>query len=271
MPAAEGLSNNPFVLSLSKDYRLDDGPSPRDSPDARTPPAPTPSLRDPPLYYLRNTTAGLFAGDSLDVRIEARSGARVQVASSSATKAFATPAGSASMRTTLVAEPGSLLVWGPHATILQAGASYTQTTDVLLHAGAIVLAAEVLALGRLASGERNAFRRFENDLSVRDDRGRLLYAERYVIGEARDLSTSLAGRGAVGSVYALGAGVEAGEALEASGALSGEALAGWSLLPNGAGLVVRMLAASLSEGQAFVERCLRLLVWVLRRLQATPT
>jgi hypothetical protein len=39
--------------------------------------------------------------------------------------------------------------------------------------------------------------------------------------------------------------------------LGDDALAGWSALPNGAGVVVRALCTSLSQGQALVERTMR--------------
>ena len=150
-------------------------------------------------YFLRNVTAGIFAGDAYRIDATAEAGSTVRIASSSATKVHAMPSGHASLEVNLLAEPGSTLVWGPHATILQSDSDLRQGLDVSLASGARVLLAEVLVLGRVARGERCAFRRFESELTVSDG-CRMLYEERYVLTPGKPLSEALAGYGAVVSI-----------------------------------------------------------------------
>jgi len=216
------------------------------------------------LFYLRNVTAGVLDGDCYEVRLRTEPGVRVQVASSSATKVFTMPVGGASSHVDLHAAPGSVIVWGPHATILQAGAAYRQSTRIHVAPGAIVLAAEVIAFGRLARGERHAFHRFDSELIVHRD-ACPVFEERYSLtptplsasgeglGEG-SLAPALAGRGVLASVYALG--VDAA-LLPCLDPVIDAPLAGAGALPNDAGLVARLLCDSLSTGTAFVESCLR--------------
>jgi urease accessory protein len=206
-----------------------------------------------PGYYLRNTTAGVLAGDSYRVDVTAAADTAAHVGASSASKVYA---GESSLDARLAVEPGALLVWGPHATILHAGAAFRQETRVTLAPGGRALLAEVLVLGRLARGERFQFERLENLLEINSPACETLYSEAYVLSPDRHLIASMAGHGVLASVYALGFdAADAGACLQ--GALADACgYGGWSILPNDAGVVARLLAGSLSQGSAFVSACL---------------
>jgi len=207
-------------------------------------------------YYLRNTTAGVFGGDVYEVDVTSAAGSTVRVASGSATKVYAGNGCQSSLAVRLTVEPGATLLWGPHATIVQAGASYRQATAVSVARGGRALVGEVLVLGRLAYGERFDFQRIESRLTVTLD-GAPVYNEAYSLRPGRDLVASMARRAVLASVHAIG--FEATEAApQLERALAGESLAGWSELPNGAGLVVRGLCDALSAGQDLVERVMAL-------------
>jgi urease accessory protein UreH len=207
------------------------------------------------LYYLRNITAGVFANDRYEIDLTALPGADLTITSSSATKVHAAPSGTALSATILHAKTGSRLTCGPTATILQQGSAFSQTTEIEIEEDSIVLVAEVIALGRLARGECLDFQRFESNVLVR--RGdEALYEERYVLTPDDSLLLSLGGKGVLVSVY--GFGVDAVRAIEAleDRQLSGESLIGFSALPNDAGVVVRALSVSLSDGMALTARAL---------------
>jgi urease accessory protein UreH len=211
-------------------------------------------------YFLRNTTAGVLGGDRFSVQVLAGNGTRVQVASSAATKVFAMPRGGASLDLKIEALPGSFCVWGPHPTILQAGADLTQATSIVVHGGAALIAAEVLVLGRLASGETCRFRRFESSFSVSGPtQPSPIFEERYCLHSEQDLGPSLGGNGAVASVFALG--IDVGPAIDHLRRCEPpDSLAGFSALPNGAGLVARQLSSSLSAGVRFCEEVIAIVV-----------
>ena len=210
-------------------------------------------------YFLRNVTAGILGGDDYSVRLQAEPGSRVQIASSSATKVLDMPAAGACSSAFMLVEAGGRLTWGPHVSILQRGAMLRQSTTIHLSQGASAIVAEVVVMGRLAREERFDFRSYEAELSVRGC-GRELYREHYEIVPGADLSSAMAGCGALASVYALSLEPDPGlgEGLEAM--TSRAELAGWSSLPNGCGFVAKSLHHSLSSGQAFVEACLRSLM-----------
>jgi urease accessory protein len=203
-----------------------------------------------PEYWLRNATAGALDGDSYRVDVTAKTGAAVSVAAGSAGKVYA---GSASLDVRLQVEPASLLVWGPHLTIVQAGAAYRQSTLVTVAENGQAILAEVLALGRLARGERFEFESLESELDVIGSGGALLFSEAYVLRPHADLAASMAGCGVLVSVYALG--LPAALATHGLEAAFGAACtpAGWSRLPNGAGWAGRALAETLSQGAELAE------------------
>ncbi|HLF78330.1 MAG TPA: urease accessory protein UreD [Dehalococcoidia bacterium] len=204
------------------------------------------------LYYLRNNTTGILDGDCYEIDVSTCAGARVQVASPSAAKVLAMD-GNASSRQRIEAGPGSTLIWGPHALILQQGADFSQQTSVVL-AGGVVLLSEVIVFGRLAAGESCGYKRFQSEFQICDQAGEVLYGECYTLRpDAPGLQGALGGMGAMASFYALG--IEDSETLTAalaSGACS-QTFSGCSSLPNQAGVVARMLAPSLSQALAFCD------------------
>jgi len=225
-----------------------------------------PFARDdgPALYYLRNVTAGIFANDRYEVALVTQPGTRVQVASPSATRAYIAEA-PACVSTRVEALPGSHLVWGPHATILQAGANLIQRTSVVVHEGASLIAAEVLSFGRLASGERLTFSSYESEVTVESAERGLQYEERYLLQPDGALEAALGGHGALVCVYALGYDAVP----ELLSACPGASYAGSSALPNGAGFVVKALVASVSSGLAVCEAVLAGL-WAVTDMSAEP-
>jgi urease accessory protein len=206
-----------------------------------------------PLHYLRNVTTGIFGSDRYDVSLRAEAGAGAQVASSSATRAYAAQGCPAQASTQLEVLPGAHLVYGPHALILQEDASLQARTVATVHAGASLVLAEVLSFGRTAGGERLRFHTYDYELVVQDADGAELYEERYVLQPDVSLEASIAGYGALVCVHALG---EDASALDALREACGASYGGASLLPNTAGVVVKALVPTLSAGVTLCERAI---------------
>jgi urease accessory protein len=200
---------------------------------------------DPPLFMLKNVTAGVFAGDRYDVTLRAEGGARVRVAAPSATKVHAMPDGCAVSRLTIEAETGSLVVYGPAPLILHRDSDFRQSTRICVAPGATAIFCEVIAFGRLASGERLALRRFSSELSVMVTDGET-YHECFTLEPGEDayaIDSALGGYGALGTLVA--AGVDEALANEIRSRLPElpGSYAGVSALPAGGGLIVKVLAA----------------------------
>jgi len=116
-----------------------------------------------------NSTAGLFAGDTVDTAIEVKAGAQMLVTSASANRAHRMPTGMATVRQSIsVASNGWLELW-PALFIPHAGSYYSQETSIQLQPGARFLSFETYAPGRVASGEAWKFTRFENHFHLAYD------------------------------------------------------------------------------------------------------
>lgn len=207
-------------------------------------------------WFLRNVTAGVFGGDSYNVALTCEAGASARVEPTSATKVYGMPDAGAVSRVRLRAEDGSRLVWGPQTTILHGDSDYMSEIEVVLAGGTIVVA-ETVVMGRLAAGESFAFRRYVPSLVVRDETGRALFTERASLTPSRTLRDAMAGRGALSSVYALGVAVTDSMADRLTRVTQEHDLSGWSVLPNGAGVVVKALVGNGSQGEAFAGACIR--------------
>jgi urease accessory protein len=219
-----------------------------------------PFVRDgaAPSYYLNNVTTGVFAGDEYDVALRAEAGARATVTSPAATKVHAMPAGSALSRLTLEALPGSDLRYLPQPAILQCDSDYAQHTEIVAHEDARVAFADTVVLGRLAAGERLAFRRFSSRLRIRGRAvDRPFYEGRYTLEPTAagcDLEAALAAYGVLITVIVLGRDAE--PLLDLAPDLpSGEACyAGIDRLPGDRGVILRALAASSSWADVLLDR-----------------
>ncbi len=202
------------------------------------------------LYLLRNTTAGILAGDDHDLRVTAEPGANVRVASTAATKVLTMPGDGARIHSTLTAQPGSSLVWGPHATVLQTGSRLTQSTHVALSPGASLVLAEVIVFGRLASGQKYDFAAYESDLVIADDCW-LRALRRGLSSRTRRLNC--ARRSAIRARWPPSTSSAPPPSASMPPACRTSRLSGCSRLPNDAGVIARSLAPSLSRGLAFVD------------------
>jgi urease accessory protein len=210
-----------------------------------------------PMYFLRNVSAGIFGGDKYNVVLEAKEGARVKVAASSAEKAYDARGRMARLDWSLVAHSGSSLSVGPQPLILQTGAAVGQTLRCRVHGGAAIVLAECVSFGRLSRGERLDFDVYAQHVVVDDGTVRL-FEERYVLRPGPALDVMLGGYGVLATVYLLGEQRVPLDDLLVLCAGDARVYAGASNLPNSAGRVLKALAPSLTDGIAFCRRVLSL-------------
>ena len=201
---------------------------------------------------------GLMGGDEQDIAVEAGPGTRVSITTQSATRVLPRRDGrGARVGVRLEVAPGAHLSWRPLPTILQAGAAYHQTVDLTLPDDATAFVWDVLVPGRLARGERFAFKELDAGLRVHAADGRLLAAERLRVRPAEDDPTGPAGLPepdvVLGSLWVLGHGIQ----LAAPDCGPG---VGATQLPNGAGLLVRTLAPTAQEATGRLALALALIM-----------
>ncbi len=111
------------------------------------------------LVHLHNLSGGVLAGDRLSLNFSVGPGARAQITSTSATRAYRSSAQGTQAEVATEVEVGenALLEYLPDPLIPFAGARYSQCTAVTLRAGAGLFWWETLAPGREARGERFSY------------------------------------------------------------------------------------------------------------------
>jgi urease accessory protein len=107
------------------------------------------------LVHLHNLSGGVLAGDKLSLDVAVDAGARAQITSTSATRAYRSPAeaGPSEFVTQIQVSENALLEYLPDPLIPFAGARYSQRTHVSLSNGAGLFWWETLTPGREARGE----------------------------------------------------------------------------------------------------------------------
>ncbi len=127
-----------------------------------------------------NPTAGLLAGDFVEVMVSVESGAKLVLTTPSATRVHDTQLGEARVEQVFsIAADARLEVW-PEILIPQGSARYHQKTRIEIEAGGELLFMEALAPGRVAFGEVFAFERLDWETDILYC-GRKIARERYVI------------------------------------------------------------------------------------------
>lgn len=202
-------------------------------------------------FYLRNISCGVFGGDSYDVSLTAREGARAFVRTTSATKVHAMHDGVAVTKTRLESSPNAMLAYYDGPTILQGASELWQRVEVV-PAGGVVIYAEVLVWGRLARHEVLAFRRFNSELVVRDEARRACFVERYDL-QPDDCGEHLlsASPPVLGKVIVAGAMTDTALAKLAS--FAGDPNVGFDELPSGAGYMIRAVGERMDAVAGTVE------------------
>jgi urease accessory protein len=122
------------------------------------------------LLHLNNVSGGVLAGDRLALEVEVKPGAASQITTTGATRLYRHRAGAKESEQTnrFTVGDGALLEYLPDVVIPYARSRHSQQTEFRLGRGSALLWWEVLAPGRLASGERFAFEqlRMQNEVYV---------------------------------------------------------------------------------------------------------
>jgi urease accessory protein len=120
------------------------------------------------LVHLHNVSGGVLAGDRLTLDVEVEAGAAAQITTTGATRLYRhrAGAGDSEQRARFSVGEGALLEYLPDVVIPYAGSRHLQRTEIVLGRGATLFWWDILASGRLASGERFAFDRLRVQAEV---------------------------------------------------------------------------------------------------------
>jgi urease accessory protein len=229
---------------------------------------------------LVNPSGGLVAGDHLCLQATLGPDTHVLFSTPSATKVYRSLAEPSCQTIDLVVGQGAILEWLPEPTIPFAGSRFHQTIRVRLESQATLLLWDAIASGRMARGERWAFRSLTNDIRITTASGPSI-VERYELasvlegraGEDPAVTAGLAGEwDYVASLFLLGDGLPAEKVKRLADILAdilasqpGQVLGGISE-PAAPGLAIKLLAKSapaLGAMQAALWAAVRTHLWGL--------
>ncbi|ACB79310.1 Urease accessory protein UreD [Methylorubrum populi BJ001] len=219
-----------------------------------------PESPDLATLYLQSASGGLYAADHLTLDIAARPGARVHVTTQAGTVVHRGGPEPTRQDTRLAIAADAFLALNPDPLILFPGAHLAVSTDITAEPGARAIVTESVACHD-PLGQDRPFDRLDLGLTIRTPEGRALVRERSRIDGAAFVGpdSPMGGHRAYGTMVVLGAPEDArlaGPLLRQASDTAG-CLTGVSVLPNGAGLGLRLLApdgGTLSAGMEAVFR-----------------
>jgi urease accessory protein len=113
-----------------------------------------------------NVTAGILAGDRLELDVRVAAGASLLVTTPAATRAFMMTSGAAECRQCFTVAPGAWLEYAPEPLFPHRDSEYAQTTRLEIAEGAEVYFTDALAPGRAGRGETWGWRKLQLTLAV---------------------------------------------------------------------------------------------------------
>jgi urease accessory protein len=114
---------------------------------------PAPEPDEPLQAALVNTAGGLAGGDEVGATVTLAPGAAALVTTPAAEKIYRSLGPAVRVTNRIEVAEGAMLEWVPQETILFDGAVLERRTHARVAPGGVLLAAEALVLGRIASGE----------------------------------------------------------------------------------------------------------------------
>lgn len=129
---------------------------------------------DLPVTYLMSAGGGIVQADRNRIDVDCGPGTAVHLTTQAATKVHRMEFDHATQAVNLTAGEGSYVEYLPDPLIPYRDARLYQHTRVDVHPTATVLLGETIAAGRLARGERHAYRMLFSDLEIRQTGGPLL-------------------------------------------------------------------------------------------------
>src|SRR5271170_982037 len=131
------------------------------------------------LVHLNNVSGGVFGGDRLSLHIDLAADSQAQITSTGSTRVYRPrdQAADALLATEIHLGKGALLEYLPDSVIPFRDARFEQRTDVYLQPGATLFWWEIVAPGRVASGESFAYESLRIDSRI-CSQGQLIYMDR---------------------------------------------------------------------------------------------
>lgn len=142
-------------------------------------------LPDMPCVYILSSGGPTVEGDRLSVRVELEQEAMAHISTGAATLITSMERGSAVQRQSITLHKGSYLEWLPRPIIPAARSRYHALSEIVAAPSASLFWSEVVACGRLHSGERFDYDLLDLGTTVYGTDGELILCERTILEPAR--------------------------------------------------------------------------------------
>jgi urease accessory protein len=143
------------------------------------------SLPDMPCIYILSSGGPTVEGDRFSVEVELEHGAMAHISTGAATLITSMEQDSAELRQSITLHPGSYLEWLPRPIIPAASSRYRSSTEIVAAPTASLFWSEVVACGRLHSGERFDYDTLDLGTTIYSPERELVLCERLILEPAR--------------------------------------------------------------------------------------
>ena len=200
--------------------------------------------------YMMSSSGGILQGDEqkIDVMMGVNSAARITT--QSATKIYKMDGGYASQYINIHNQEGSYLEFIPHQIIPYKSSRFYQEVNLEVADSAILIYSEIISAGRIASGEKFDFDLCFLRTSARRN-GKMLFTDVMSLNQKdkSNLESVFGGKTIFSTVYIIGNSIQIESIVDKINLATknDSLLASYSSLPYDSGIIVRMLANSVSE------------------------
>jgi len=206
--------------------------------------------------YMMSSSGGILQGDEqkIDVVMDRNSAARITT--QSATKIYKMEGGYASQYINIHSQEGSYLEFVPHQIIPFKSSRFYQEVNLEVEENAVLIYSEIISAGRIASGEK-----FDFDLcflrTSAHRNGRILFTDVMSLShkDKTNLESVFGRKDVFSTVYIIGSSIQIERIVDEINLATENTslLASCSNLPHDSGIIVRILADSVSEIVALTE------------------
>ncbi len=200
--------------------------------------------------YMMSSSGGILQGDEQKIDVVMGRNSAARITTQSATKIYKMEGGYASQYINIHNQEGSYLEFIPHQIIPFKSSRFYQEVNLEVEENAVLIYSEIISAGRIASGEK-----FDFDLcflrTSAHRNGQMLFTDVMSLSykDKANLESIFGGKAIFSTVYIIGNSIQIERIVDEINltAKNVSLLASCSSLPYNSGIIVRILADSVSE------------------------
>ena len=206
--------------------------------------------------YMMSSSGGILQGDEQKIDVAMGRNSAARITTQSATKIYKMEGGYASQYISIHSQEGSYLEFLPHQIIPFKSSRFYQEVNLEVEENAVLIYSEIISAGRIASGEK-----FDFDLcflrTSAHRNGLILFTDVMSLShkDKTNLESVFGRKDVFSTVYIIGSSIQIERIVDEINLATENTslIASCSNLPHDSGIIVRILADSVSEIVALTE------------------